>query len=176
MHQHASNTLDAALTEQYIELNLLPAGVAKTQDSLGLFDRLLAFKQDPLEMFFLLHGVIGSGKTLAVTRFFHELYLSCLTENDLYPIIIKLKYVKLENSENFLEQCLLSQFDRAQIHILMKNFKCLVILDGLEDCGINFDSRYIIEECLNFNKYCARGPWKILLCTHLMNRLLHSLY
>ena len=153
---------DETLSEPYINLNLLPAGIANTAEDMSLTERLLRFLRDPLELFFLLHGAIGSGKTVAVTRFHQEMLLYCHSQSDIYPIFIKLKHVQASTSSNFLEQCLLTQFDHAQIDVLKKNFTCLVILDGLEDSGISIDDRYIVEECLAFNQDCLQGSWKVL--------------
>ena len=154
---------DTTISAPYINLYLLPAGIANTSEDILLTERLLRFRDDPLELFFLLHGAIGSGKTLAVTRFQQEMFLYCHTQSDIYPIFIKLKHVQSSTSSNFMQQCLLTQFDHAQIEVLKKNFSCLVILDGLEDCGISIDERYLVEECLDFNKECLKGSWKVLI-------------
>ncbi|MDF1758727.1 MAG: NACHT domain-containing protein [Legionellaceae bacterium] len=154
--------IERTISEPYIDLQINPAGVGENI-SIPLANRLLQFMNDPMELFFLLHGPIGSGKTTSLSRFVQEVLLSCQKTDDVYPILIKLRHVQDKTTNNFLEQCLLTQFGRSEIEVLKKHFRCVIVLDGLDECGIKYTKRYLLEECLAFNQDCAKGSWKILI-------------
>lgn len=158
MSQKLLNKISA---QPYLDLYVMGAGVGEVKNIL-VRERLMDFYHNQQELFFLLHGCIGSGKTGCVCRFVNEVLSMSETESDLYPILIKLKYVQDSSAENFLEACLLTQFARSEILVLKNNFRCLVVLDGLENCGFDINQRFLVEECLSFNQECKKGSWKVL--------------
>ncbi|HBI21200.1 MAG TPA: hypothetical protein DDY37_01200, partial [Legionella sp.] len=115
------------------------------------------------EQFFLLHGDIGSGKSLSVLRLAQELAQQHWSADDWFPVYIKLKHVNDRSSDNFLDAALRTLFSLEQILVLKQTCRCVIILDGLDECGVDFSQRALLEECSDTAPQWAHGMPKIIL-------------
>lgn len=146
------------IKKSYVELNT----VSLSNTPIPLSDRLDQFLAEKNKQFFLVHGEIGSGKSLSATLWQEELMNQYEKSNDWLPVYIKLKRVHNASIDNFLWVALETVFNNEQIDTLMKNFRCLIIFDGLDECSL-VEQRFVLEECVALNDLWKKGPPKILL-------------
>ena len=177
MRLHIENLFDDAMLQFYVDLNVVSSGTGATQ-SFPLWDRLDQYIDDPQERFFLLHGDIGSGKSMSVLRFAQQLAQQHWHAEDWFPVYIQLKQINDRSTGNFLDAALRTIFSPELIAVLKDECRCVIILDGLDECGIDFSQRALLEECGHTAHQWARGMPKIIVTTQtrcLIDRNYHQL-
>jgi WD40 repeat protein/uncharacterized protein YjbI with pentapeptide repeats len=161
---HGEGLFNAAVLQPYVEL-IISSMAAGENRPVPLWNRLDQFLNDPQESFFLLHGEIGSGKSLSVHLWQQELMHIYQDDDDWLPVTIKLKQVQDQTCDNILDTALQTILSQEQITTLKAHFKCVIILDGLDECGIDFSERYFLEECLQTASQWRQGMPKIMVTT-----------
>lgn len=177
MHSHIETLFDDVMLPFYVDLNIASSGTGNTE-ALPLWDRLDQYMGNDQELFFLLHGDIGSGKSLSVQRLAQQLAQQHAAPGDWFPVYIKLKHINDRSSDNFLDAALRTLFSLEQIKMLKASCRCVIILDGLDECGIDYSQRAVLEECCETMSQWAKGPPKIILTTQtrcLIDRNYHQL-
>ena len=160
--QHVTALYEATVSEPYIGLNIRSVRNGGGSD-ISLWKRLEAF-MDRDERLFLLHGEIGSGKSLSMTRWQRERYFEYIGKKaNWLPIFINLKNVSQTHTQGFLHAALRSVFDEEQIQYVRLHHQCVIILDGLDECCLDFSNFFIIEECVNHANHYWTHPPKIIL-------------
>ena len=178
MLAHIDTLFDAAMLPFYVDLNVVSSGTGNS-DSLPLWDRLDQFMGNDKESFFLLHGDIGSGKSLSVLRLAQQLAQQYYNADDWFPLYIKLKDMNDLSSDNFFDAALGTIATPEQIKVI-KTIPCVIFLDGLDECRIDYSQRPLLEECSDAARQWAKGlprP-KIILTTQtrcLIERNYHQL-
>ena len=143
--------------KSYVELNV----ASMDNNATPLSDRLDQFLADT-NPFFLVHGEVGSGKSLSVCLWQEELMNHYHQTNDWLPVYIKLKRVHDASIDNFLLGALATVLNNEQMGTLMEHFRCLIVFDGLDECSLT-EQRFVLEECSNLNSKWKKGAPKILL-------------
>ena len=147
------------IKETYIPLNIMSGAGENTP--MRLTDRFEAFLNND-EQFLLLHGDVGSGKTLSVALWQEKLMEHFKKETDWLPLYIRLIDLQGQTSNtNFLKAALQTVLDQQQIKSLMENFRCVLICDALEESGLT-DLHQILKQCSDLNAYWKKGYPKIL--------------
>ncbi len=153
---------DEAMRSFYVDLNVVSSGMGAAE-SVPLWDRLEQYIDHAEDRFFLLHGDIGSGKSLSVLRLAKELAQRHASADDWFPVYIQLKHINDRWSGNFLDGALRTVFSPERIGVLKEQCHCVIILDGLDECGIDFSQRALLMECSDTAQQWKKGIPKIIL-------------
>lgn len=164
IHEHLNALYDLYIPQPYVELYAQPVGGMDKQPVL-IWNRLSQFLQNKDEFAYFLEGALGCGKTDTLARFVLENsgdvnhhHTSFSIEPAEYEgwtmFVLPLWKVKDLSEGDLLDSSLKKFLPLEQIERLKKR-KCLFVLDGLDECGVNINNYNILE-----NIYQTRDDWE----------------
>ncbi len=163
----AQNSALQAMLHYYVEPEVLPYRTSANSQRKKWhlqFESLLSFSDSDLKVnkLILLHGPVGSGKTVAGLALF-ELLLKNWKADKLAPIPIRieLKQIKDGTSDFFIEHLRKLGYSDSQIQDLKQHHRFVIILDGWDECP-TLASEHILQKFQGWNAnilLTARTEW-----------------